>query len=206
MKTGIIITLLISMVSSLNAALYQIELSPSVPGLNEGSNPYTIDHAVGLSGANEATPNASNAFGDANEIIYDDDSGELFFDFEYGSDFFGTGTDLTSDWTATHIHGPGGVNAPSPNMGGDVIFNLAGDHTPGSSALTGSFFGSVTLDATNEGLLFDNALYINIHSTNFTSGEIRGQLIPTEVIPEPNTYGFIMGLITFGILIIRKRN
>ncbi|MEZ6089596.1 MAG: CHRD domain-containing protein [Pirellulaceae bacterium] len=57
-----------------------------------------------------------------------------------------------------------------------MLYDLVGlgFHTAGSSSRTGSFDGSVTLTDAQEELLFNNALYVNIHSDNAQSGEIRG--------------------------------
>lgn len=73
-----ILVLLIGAVSfgclPLHATLFQVDLSPLSGALNLGANPYTRDHAEGLSGLNSAsqfTPTGSgNEFGAG--ILYDD--------------------------------------------------------------------------------------------------------------------------------------
>jgi hypothetical protein len=67
--------------------------------------------------------------------------------------------------TASHIHkGAVGVS-------GDVIFGFT---PPITSPIS---YTSVALDATQEADLNANLYYVNIHSTAFPAGEIRGQLI-----------------------------
>ncbi|MEZ6061767.1 MAG: CHRD domain-containing protein [Planctomycetaceae bacterium] len=160
-----------------------IDLSPLSGALNVSANPYTADHAAGLSGLNEGTPNASVASGNetGGGITYDEATNVLSFEFAYGADF--GFNDLESAFGAAHIHGPGLVLAPdAANMNAGILFNLvdAGTHTAGSTSLTGSFSGMWTLSDAQEEMLFDNALYINIHSATIGSGEIRAQLIPVQ--------------------------
>lgn len=165
------------------AAVVEIDISPS-PGLALNSTNYANgDHASGLSALNAVGQPASPATG--NEIgpgiAFDDVTKVLSWNIGYGSDH--GFVDLSGNWTNAHIHGPIAVQFPAPNTGTGVRIPLP--HTPGSTALTGSFTGSAVLSATDEMSLFDNLLYINIHSGFSGGGEIRGQLVP--VIPEPTT-------------------
>lgn len=165
-------------------ATFGIDLSPLGGALNLGSNPYVQDHAVGLAGANENPQNASPATGNETfaGITYNDTTNALTLQFAYGSDF--GFVNLTGDFSLAHIHGPGPVLAPgSANMNGGILHDLGGFHGAGTSARTGSFFGIVTLSAAQETMLFDNELYINIHSSTFGGGEIRGQLIVVAELP-----------------------
>ncbi len=66
--------------------------------------------------------------------------------------------------TAAHIH-----NAP-PGMDGGIVFPFPDGDTP--------MFGSWALSPTNVMQLHDGNLYVNIHSTPFPDGEIRGQIEP----------------------------
>ena len=68
--------------------IFAIDLSPAVPGLNAGSNPYTIDHAVGLAAPNESAQPASSATGNetGTGITYNDATNELTLAFAYGAD------------------------------------------------------------------------------------------------------------------------
>ncbi|MEM1085249.1 MAG: CHRD domain-containing protein [Verrucomicrobiota bacterium] len=184
----------------LHAAVFDVEISPSKDALNLGSSTYTQDHALGLGAANETAQPASAASGGeiGGGLTYDDVTNVLSFEFAYGSDF--GFNDLLGNWTLTHLHAPGPVNFPAMNGSGGVIHDLAGFHTPGSSTKTGSFDGSVVLTPTQEQDLFDNEIYINIHSSDFGAGEIRGQLV---VVPEPSTSMLALG--AAGLLLVRRR-
>ena len=179
------------------AATFSIDISPAGGALNLGSSTYTQDHAVGLASPNEAHQPPSPATG--NEvgagISYDDVTNVLSFDFAYGSAF--GFVNLATDFSAVHFHAPGPVNFPAVNGSSGVIHDLAGDHTP-SGTLSGRVTGTVVLTAGQEVDLFDNEIYINIHSAMQPAGEIRGQLIP---VPEPSS----LLLLVSGLLVFRRR-
>src|SRR5439155_24947443 len=70
---------------------------------------------------------------------------------------------LSTPETAAHIHGPGapGVSAP-------ILFPLTNGNL--SDVL-------ISLTPTDVGNLKNGLLYINVHSSNFPGGEIRGQFV-----------------------------
>ena len=78
---------------------------------------------------------------------------------------------LSSAANAAHIHGPagffgtGGVLAPLDGFNG------------GSFGVSGSLSGAVPLVISDLLNLIDGQTYINIHTTNNPSGEIRGQIM-----------------------------
>jgi hypothetical protein len=75
---------------------------------------------------------------------------------------------LSSGVISGHIHGPA---APGTNAG--VLFDL----TPPTGVTSGTFTrGPFTLTADQLTLLRTKRLYVNIHTTNFQGGEIRGQI------------------------------
>ena len=108
-----------------------------------------------LNGTSETPANASTASGSAS--------------FTYNPTTYvlsGTVTFTGVTPTAAHIHkGAAGV-------AGSVVFPL------GSTTITSPVsFTSAPLDATQQSDLMANLYYVNIHSTAFPNGEIRGQLI-----------------------------
>lgn len=105
-----------------------------------------------------------------------------------------------------HIH-----NAAS-GENGPVVHNLDGaDQPPISGSTSGTIIGDWRFDDVENPLtnqlaqeLFNNNLYFNIHTTEFPSGEIRGQILPQDTpIPEPST---LIGTVLLGSALgIRKR-
>lgn len=173
-----------------SADTFRIDFSPSGGGLNLGSNNFMGDHAFGLAAANETAQPASAATGEelGAGMSYDDVTNVLSFDFVYGSAF--GFVDLESDFTAVHFHAPGPINFPSANISAGVIHSLSAFHTP-SGARSGRVTGTVVLTDGQETDLFDNKIYVNIHSVLIGAGEIRGQLIP---VPCPASDGETLSL------------
>lgn len=90
--------------------------------------------------------------------------------------------------TAAHIHG-----AADPGKNADVIFPLpVGDYKAGvTAALTPAQVADLSADK----------WYVNIHSSAFPNGEIRGQI---KIVPEPSTL-VLAGLGLVGVLALRRR-
>jgi hypothetical protein len=141
-----------------------------------------------LSGAEEVPANNSPASGFVS-ATYDSVSGQ----FSLGGVFGG----LTTIATAAHVHaGAVGVNGP-------VILPLTilpGGSTSG--ALIGVFAAPLTPNQVN-GLFAEN-WYVNVHTSSFPGGEIRGQLQLTAV-PEPETYAAMAGVALVGFGIWRRQ-
>ena len=153
-------------------------------------SPAGTDAAVGLSPLNEV-PAAANSTGSGNEISagisFDTDSSILTLALGYGS---AAGfTNLTAPAVSMHIHGPAGPGTNAP-----VVVNLAPYlFTPGDAALGGLIYGQVQIPAAQVTNLLAGLHYINIHTTNYPGGEIRGQLVgeinksPVIACPVPVT-------------------
>ncbi|MFO1459033.1 MAG: CHRD domain-containing protein [Verrucomicrobiota bacterium] len=141
----------------------------------------------GLNGGNEFPVKDTTATGGGVGvgIRYDDVSNELSVNAAYG--LFGFNP-LTGDYTGSHIH----LGAPGEN--GPVLVDLASIHIP-VGPRSGIYSGNVTLSQAAESALFAGNLYMNIHSTAFPGGEIRGQL---TVVPEPGTVA--LGVLGLGAL------
>lgn len=129
-----------------------------------------------LSGLQENPANASPATGLAT-LLLDTDSGDFTLDYSY--------TGLIGTVTVAHFHqAPAGVN-------GGVVYWLAATGAPNNlptTLLSPSFLTGVSADSGSGTGTFSPALvaaalagnlYINIHTTAFAGGEIRGQVVPT---------------------------
>ena len=122
---------------------------------------------VPVNSAQEVPPNASlgtaTLFG-----TYNDVTNVITFNYSFSN--------LTGNSTAAHFHGPAAVGV---NAGVRI------GHTGFPTGVTsGSYSNSFTLSASNETELLSNLWYLNIHSTSFPGGEIRGQVyaIPMAVL------------------------
>ena len=97
---------------------------------------------------------------------------------------------MTSNVNNSHLHGLAG-----PGVAIGVIFGLS--NTAGTS---GTFSGSDTLSPANLAGLLAGLTYINIHTVNNGSGEIRGQVVAAE----PATL-LLLGLGCAGLATTRRR-
>ena len=108
-----------------------------------------------LIGASETSANASTATG----------TGTFTYD---KTTYILTGTVTFTGITPTGAH----IHKGAVGVAGGVIFPL------GSGTITSPIsFTSPVLDATQQSDLLANLYYVNIHSTAFPGGEIRGQLL-----------------------------
>jgi len=136
-----------------------------------------------LMGTNEVPPNASPATGTATGT-YDDISNMFMMDV--------AASGFIAPVTAAHVHvAPAGTN-------GGVLFPLTG--ATGSTSY--SSHDMATLSAGEETDFLAGNFYVNIHTSAFPGGEIRGQLEPTAV-PEPAT--FVGMLAALGIFVAARR-
>jgi hypothetical protein len=78
-------------------------------------------------------------------------------------------TELGSDEIAAHIHGPA-----EPGVNAAVLFPISPDPSPLGSPKQGCL-GPLTAAQGRD--LERGLLYVNIHTTEFPNGEIRGQII-----------------------------
>jgi MYXO-CTERM domain-containing protein len=70
------------------------------------------------------------------------------------------------------------------------------------SPWTSPYVGSATLDAAQQTNLLAGDWYVNIHTSDFGGGEIRGQVGVTQV-PEPSAS--LLGLAALAGLALRRR-
>jgi len=132
-----------------------------------------LTFTASLSGANEVPGNASPATGTATMILDTSDAG---LNVPVHLEFSG----LTGVQTAVHIHtAPAGLN-------GGVRFPL-----PLGSPMDTAVIFDVTDIANIAGEMF----YINVHSTLFPGGEIRGQFILSNAVTNvPSSWGGVKAL------------
>jgi hypothetical protein len=165
----------------------------------------TIVYTANLNGATEEPPTGSPGIG-FGTVTIDDIANTMAVDVTFSG--------LTAGNTASHIHccttapgfGNAGVATITPTFTGfpsgttsgtyDHVFDLtaASSYNPAFVALQGSTTAAES--ALLAGLASDEA-YLNIHTTNFSGGEIRGFLVTT---PEPASLP--LAALTLGGLVI----
>lgn len=159
------------------------------------ANADTIFFTANLAGANEVPPNGSPGTGSA-LLTLNDVAQTLFVSLTFSG--------LTTPDTAGHIHccAPLGTNAAVA-----LPFFASSGFPTGVTA--GSFSYTFVLATDLSGItpaafiagLESSQAYVNIHSSTFPGGEIRGQV---TAVPEPGTASLM--LIGIGlVLVMRKR-
>lgn len=110
-----------------------------------------------LSGTNEVPMNFSYASGSA-VLGYDQASGTLSWSVSYDN--------LTGDVAGAHLHGPA---AEGENAGVEVNIGEAGLASP--------IQGAAQITPEQASALLGGLWYVNIHSSTYPDGEIRGQVL-----------------------------
>ncbi len=139
-----------------------------------------VNFTINLDGLQEVPPNASPGFGSGTATL-DTVTGLMTLSGTFGG--------LVSPTIDAHLHGlaPAGVNA-------GVIFGLS--FTLG--ATSGSFNGNGILTPAQITGALNGQTYVNIHTSAFPGGEIRGQ-----VVPEPSSMALLDLVVP--LLLRRKR-
>lgn len=163
-----------------------------------------------LSGANESPVNASPATGSAS-VLFDIVAHTMQVDIAFAG--------LVEPNTAAHIHcctavaGTGviGVATSTPTFTGfpggvtSGTYSRLFDMTLASSYRAGFITDNGGTTALAESVLFNGLLagkaYLNIHSTRYPAGEIRGF---ATTVPEPGTLA-LLSLGCLGLLVARRR-
>lgn len=137
-----------------------------------------FNYTVTMDGAQETPPVATAATGSGTAVI-DTTANTLTLSYSFSG--------LSSAQTDAHIHGfagigagPAGVLNPLP-LGSPVVNHIWNFTEP------------------QEASILAGLTYVNIHSSNFGGGEIRGQ-----IVPEPASMGFLAALAGAGLL--RRRH
>jgi len=158
------------------------------------------------------------SFGTATFVINDAMTSMSFSAIVNNIDFTGTQTeDINDNLTVAHIHGPA---APGATTG--VLWGFHGSPfndtspmdvvvTPFASGVGGTVTSKWDLTEGNGvgrtfadqlGNILAGLTYMNFHTTQFGSGEIRGQIL---VVPEPETYLLLLaGLGCIGAIARRR--
>ena len=123
-------------------------------------------------------------------------SGQVFLFLTGSTLSFSNGTysGLSGNASAAHIHGPSG---PLPGSAG-VLYGLNPTFVSTGTSFGNFIAGNLTLLAGTGGFsiaqqqaqLAAGQWYINIHSSTFTGGEIRGQI---DLAPEPTSASLLLG-------------
>jgi hypothetical protein len=180
----------------------------SLPG---AAGAAVFEFSTHLTGPNESPPNASPGTGDA-LLTWDDVAHTAHLQMTFQG--------LTAGTTASHIHAPtassntgtAGVATQVPFFTGFPLGVLSGsfDHT--FNTLDVTFYNPAFVTA-NGGTaagaeaallsaLMNQRAYLNIHTTAFPSGEIRGFF----AVPEPQSWALmILGFGGMGLVLRRRR-
>jgi hypothetical protein len=108
-----------------------------------------------LNAGQEVPPGTSGSLGVAFLTLRDDDMLCVSMSF----------LDLSSTQVAAHIHGPAGIG-----VNAEILFPLE-NGSPISQCVG-------PLDKDQRKALRDGQLYVNVHSQEVQTGEIRGQIVP----------------------------
>jgi hypothetical protein len=139
-----------------------------------------------LTGTGETPPNGSPATG-FGTVVLNAAQTQITVDENWSG--------LTAAATASHIHGPGGAGTNAA-----VLFPFAGVPAATAGAIPEQVF---SITAQQVAWLFAGYLYMNVHTSTFPGGEIRGQLL---LVPEPSSLALLgVGGIPLALGYLRKK-
>ena len=175
----------------------KILLSLVVAGITMSTQANVFQYAVTLDGPSESPVNASPGTGSAT-VGYDDSLHTLTLSLTFSG--------LTGTTTASHIHaatavaltGTAGVATTTPTLAGFPLgvssgtynnvldLTLASSYNPAYVTANGGTTASAEVALASA--MAAGKAYLNIHSTAFGGGEIRGFLTP---VPEPSSLALL---------------
>jgi hypothetical protein len=106
---------------------------------------------------------------------------------------------LLAPATNAHIHC---CAPPGTNAGVVIPFVVPGGFVVGSTS--GSMNTTFLLDSTLVADILSGQSYVNIHTTLFPGGEIRGNITADTQVPEPAAMG-LMGAALAGLVLLRRK-
>lgn len=186
-----------------HAAVFDLDLGPaseSGAGMHPGNTAGNV--SSGASGGELNTRDPLKA-----GISYDDENHVLSINIGWGNTY--GFTDLQGTPSLLEIGGPVSV----PRTEGNSLYNLYSFHPGffGESTRDGFFTGTLQLEKDPSGSAYSieaqeadlraGLWYLNLRTTAYPGGEIRGQLIP---VPEPETYAMCAGLGLLGFAMYRR--
>jgi hypothetical protein len=125
-----------------------------------------VTYTVTLTPAAEVPPKQSTGTGSAT-VTLDPSTGTV--------NVSGTYANLTKAATAAHLHGPASTTGTAP-----IVVTLMV-----SGGTSGTISGGGTLTPSEVSDLQNGQMYLNVHSAEFTDGEIRAQIAPDTGIGAP---------------------
>ena len=152
------------------AACVALALAGSL-GLWGVGNAVIVNMQATLQGSQEVPPNGSTATGSGTMVV-DTDTNTLTYNISFSG--------LSAPQTAAHFHGPA---APGVNAG--VIFGLG---------LGSPQIGVWNMTDQQETWVLGGLTYVNVHTTAFPGGEIRGQVLEVVNATDVSSWGKIKGL------------
>ena len=175
-------------------------------------NATVVQYAASLSGPNESPANTSTGTGFA-QVFIDDVANTM----EVKVTFSG----LTGTTTASHIHaatatpgtGTAVVATQTPTFGGfplgvtsgsyDQTFDLLLASTYRAGYITSNGGTAATAAAALLAAIKDGKAYLNIHTTAYPGGEIRGFL--TKVVPDESATALLLTFALVGLMRFYRR-
>lgn len=142
-----------------------------------------VTFSATLSGSNQNPANSSNATGTALLTL---DTVANTYDVNLSVMNLDPAT-LTNAAGLSPVH----IHRGAPGDNGPILSDLGGlanrtDFGTLGFTYVGTGLPVNVLDATTQSELLRGNTYINVHTSEFSGGEIRGQLIRASAVPEPN--------------------